>query len=286
MAPASAAAAAATPILLTIPFSHYNERARWALDLAGIPRRELRFLPGFHVPGVSFACWWYGVPGQGSADGVSSPFSTPMLVRPGDNFSPPRALRDSLDIVRYADEVAGLSLFPPCGSKEAAEVDELCALFHDVLGPAARAYGYSSVLYNVRQYCSTGWYNANLLQSSLWILLGPAIALGLRSGIGADDRPRAEADIRKSMDIASQKLSDGRPFLVGDRMTVADLSLASLGSIAIGLSAEEGYGGGKCYLPPSESFPAEMRSFYEEMRATRAGQHILKMYRDHRKAKA
>lgn len=40
------------PVLLTLPPSHYCERARWALDLKGIAYDEERLAPGAHVPRV------------------------------------------------------------------------------------------------------------------------------------------------------------------------------------------------------------------------------------------
>lgn len=36
-------------LLLTLPPSHYCERARWALDLSQIPYDEERLAPGFHI---------------------------------------------------------------------------------------------------------------------------------------------------------------------------------------------------------------------------------------------
>ena len=37
-----------TTLLITIPFSHYCEKARWALDRVGIPYEERGHLPLFH----------------------------------------------------------------------------------------------------------------------------------------------------------------------------------------------------------------------------------------------
>src|SRR4029079_8849515 len=39
---------AMTTKLITIPFSHYCEKARWALDRVGVPYEELGHLPLFH----------------------------------------------------------------------------------------------------------------------------------------------------------------------------------------------------------------------------------------------
>ena len=55
------------PVLITIPVSHFCEKARWALDRFNIPYDEQPHCPGFHVPAVKAAG------GKGS--------STPLLAR-------------------------------------------------------------------------------------------------------------------------------------------------------------------------------------------------------------
>ncbi len=36
------------PRLITIPFSHFCEKARWSLDVAGVAYREEGHVPGLH----------------------------------------------------------------------------------------------------------------------------------------------------------------------------------------------------------------------------------------------
>ncbi|MCA9686256.1 MAG: glutathione S-transferase N-terminal domain-containing protein, partial [Myxococcales bacterium] len=38
--------------LVQFAFSHYNEKARWALDYKGLAHRRRSLLPGPHVPVV------------------------------------------------------------------------------------------------------------------------------------------------------------------------------------------------------------------------------------------
>ena len=40
----------ATPELFHFQFSHYNEKARWALDLKGVSHERVSLLPGPHAP--------------------------------------------------------------------------------------------------------------------------------------------------------------------------------------------------------------------------------------------
>ena len=37
------------PILWHIEISHYNEKARWALDLKGVDHERRALIPGYHV---------------------------------------------------------------------------------------------------------------------------------------------------------------------------------------------------------------------------------------------
>src|SRR5580704_2864271 len=80
------------PRLITIPFSHYCEKARWALDRAGVSYVEDPYLPGLHIRPMR------KVAGT----------TVPVLVLEG------RTLRDSAEIMAYADEQAptGRGLYP------------------------------------------------------------------------------------------------------------------------------------------------------------------------------
>jgi len=81
--------------LITIPFSHFCEKARWALDATGVGYREEGHPPGLHRRAVK------RVRGRGSV---------PVLVLEGG-----RVLDDSPLIVRFADEAAPASwkILPP-----------------------------------------------------------------------------------------------------------------------------------------------------------------------------
>src|SRR2546426_477943 len=68
----------APPVLWQFRFSHYNEKARWALDWKGIPHVRRSLLPALHVPRV---LWLTGQK------------SVPVLVLDG------RAIADSTRII-------------------------------------------------------------------------------------------------------------------------------------------------------------------------------------------
>lgn len=68
--------------LVTIPISHYCEKARWALEWAGLPYAEEAHLQVFH-----YLPAWRAGGGR----------TVPILVHPGG------VLTDSADILRWAD---------------------------------------------------------------------------------------------------------------------------------------------------------------------------------------
>ena len=69
--------------LLSIPFSHYNLRAVWALRRAGLLRRTrvVRVLPLLHIPVVLARLWWAGQRPR-AADRTSSPHGRPVGSSP------------------------------------------------------------------------------------------------------------------------------------------------------------------------------------------------------------
>src|SRR6476619_6901050 len=56
--------------LVTIPISHYCEKARWALDRAGVPYREERHVQGIHMLASRRAGGKGTVPVLGTSEGA------------------------------------------------------------------------------------------------------------------------------------------------------------------------------------------------------------------------
>ena len=77
--------------LLTIPFSHYNEKARWGLDRYHQAYREEPWLPGLHVLPIAWAA-------RGAEGERASPGATPLLITTDG-----RKLGDSTSILRWLD---------------------------------------------------------------------------------------------------------------------------------------------------------------------------------------
>src|SRR5436305_9943618 len=117
----------ATRRLITIPISHYCEKARWALDRAGLAYDERAHLQGIHVIASRRAG------GSGT---------TPVLVTDDAGV-----LGESAEIVAYAD-AHGPSELGLYGDSPAARA-EIVALERDfdvILGPHGRLWMYQQLL--------------------------------------------------------------------------------------------------------------------------------------------
>jgi len=75
-------------------------------------------------------------------------------------------------------------------------------------------------------------------------------------------------------------LSDGRPYILGDEFTAADIHVcANMGNLIV---PDEYQGGGK--LPPLERYPPTYQRNVAEFRSTLTGQYVMRVYRQHRVA--
>lgn len=101
--------------LITISFSHFCERGRWALDLARLPYSEVRSLPLLHMPVVAWWQFWAGTQRTRRADKLdrfNSKLSTPMLLGKGPDGKWTLQITDSADII----QVRPFATLDPCTS--------------------------------------------------------------------------------------------------------------------------------------------------------------------------
>jgi glutathione S-transferase len=139
-------------LLLSIAFSHYNEKARWAFAYYGIPYTHHLLLPGFHVfsvkPAVERPTTSASIK---RSNARTSPHSTPCLVVYGDDLKDVQeSLHESHDILRYlSDHFSAperVNLYESCGAAQEDKVNALEKHYDEVLGRAARMYGYGDIL--------------------------------------------------------------------------------------------------------------------------------------------
>jgi glutathione S-transferase len=244
--------------LITIPISHYCEKARWALDRAGVEFRERPHLQIAH---------WIPVRRAGGR------WTAPVLVC-GET-----ALPDSSEILRWADAraPAGRRLFPDDGD-EAADVRSLEREFDERLGPHGRRWMYDALRGHrgvAVRYAPTG---VPAWERRVLALAYPVVSRVIDRYLDIDPETAAasEREFRAVLDAVAERLGDGRRYLVGDRFTAADLTFAAL---AAPLVMPPQYA---VPLPQPDDLPPAMGAKVRELRDHPAGAFALRMFREER----
>jgi glutathione S-transferase len=247
------------PTLITIPISHYCEKARWALDRAGIGYRERAHLQVLH---------WIPVARAGGRK------TAPVLVW-GD-----RVFADSTDIVEQASAMAppGHGLFPD-DPAAAAEVRELQRDFDARLGPEGRRWMYFGLRGRRDIAIAYGCTGVPAWQRRALPFAYPLAAriIDRYLDVTPATAARSEAEVRATFDGVAKRLADGRPYLCGERFSAADLTFAALAA-AVLMPPEY-----SVPLPQPEELPAAMAKTVRELRAHPAGAHALEMFRRERR---
>ncbi len=246
----------ATTLLLAISISHFCEKARWALERAGIPYRERAYLPLLH----RLATRRYAAR------------SVPVLACGAT------VLRDSNAIIAWADARPGAVRLLPVRSAALSEAHELLRYLDRELGMHARrwAYGYLLSQPALLQPCFV--HRVRGAQRHLAPLVCPLARALIRRGYRVTPANAAESlqRIEAVFDRIAERLGDGRPYLLEEGFGAADLTFAAL---AAPLIVPANYG---ARLPPLERVPVPMRAVIERMRAHPAGAFALAMYVRHR----
>ena len=249
--------------LVTIPISHYCEKARWALDHAGIPFVEEGHLQGFHYLHSLRA---------GS-------MTVPVLY-----MDDGRVLTESADIVRWADErlPAGRRLYPS-DSRLRAEIERFELRMDTELGPAGRLWMYTYMFDRVpllleyaRRQGVPAW-EARAMPVVVRIFKPFARR---RLNWKSDSRETSLATVSRILDEVGARIGPhggGGRFLFGDRFTAADLTFASLMAPVI---IPAGYG---VVLPALEELPQEMVAQLRKWREHPASRFAQWLYDHHRR---
>jgi glutathione S-transferase len=236
---------------ITIALSHYCEKARWALDRASVPYREEA-----HAPLLSRFATRRGAGG-----------TVPVFIQGA------LRLTDSSAILRHADSLHAGLLYPPDATLR-KEVTALEESFDRDLGPHVRRWAYTHLLAQ-KALLRDLWSRGVPKHEARWLpLVLPIGRKLLRRAyqVTPAGSARSIARIRGMFADVDARLKDGRRFLAGDRFSAADLTFAALAAPLV--FAPEC----RAAMPALEQVPAAMRADVVELRATAAGQFVLRLY--------
>ena len=240
--------------LVTIPISHYCEKARWGLERAGLEYREERHVQGIHRIAARRA-------GGGS--------TVPVLV------TPEQSIGESRQILEWIDgRVALERRLHPHDERSRVEVDRLCERFDDVLGPTARRLIYVHMLRDrplALRFNNDGvpaWEQRTIRYAwpAMQLLIKRVLEIGPRS------EQEDERAVWRELDFVAGILADGRPYLCGERFTAADLTFAALVAAVV---VPPTYG---VALPQPPEMRPELAALVERAREHPAGAYALSLF--------
>ena len=250
---------AKTPVLWQIKVSHYNEKARWALDYKGVPHRRRSPPPLFGTLPVA----WLLTRGT----------TFPILRLEG------RSIGDSTRIIEALEEHYPEPPLYPADPAERELALELEEYFDEELAPQVRRLVWLETGKDPRAFAGAALPDSGAVARAgvraTTSVAGPLV----RRRYGAT--PQSAHAARTGVVAAMSRLESeigSNVYLAGDAFSVADLTAAALFTPLI-QPPERPY-------PPGAEFPEPLRRFCDELAEMRGSEWVLEMYRRHRGASA
>lgn len=238
-------------LLHQFPISHFCEKARWLLDAKGLRYQIKNQFPGLHAP-VNRK--------------LVGATTVPLLIHAG------HAVGNSSDIARYLDQRFPSWLAVPSASAQRDQVLALERELDETAGVHGRRYLYSFVLRDVDLFRRLFFAEYGAVAR----VVGGLAAGAVRKRVSAMYRTGARgveesgAIVERTLDRV-EALTGGDPtrYLVGDRLTLADVTAASLLAPLVG--------------PPGSPWSAdpemsELRALRSRVRARPVGAWIMARY--------
>ncbi len=241
--------------LVQFRFSHFNEKARWALDWKGVPHRRRTLLPGPHA---------------GAVKKLAPETTVPVVLFDGEAVQGSAAILDELER-RYPE--------PPLYPADAAERSralEIQRWLDTDIGPAVRQALFAGLLddggYVTRMFAGGHPWPMRLAYRAMF----PVAKGMIRKEYRLDDPAACAAAREKTREgldfVAKQAGRDG--YLVGDRFSVADLTAAAL--LAPTCNPPD------CAMTRPEPWPAGVERWLREWEDHPGTAWVLRTYREHR----
>jgi glutathione S-transferase len=187
--------------------SHYNEKARWALDLKRVPHRRVSLLPGPHAPRMKR---------------LTGKTQTPALVD-GEHV-----VAGSAAILAHLESRFPEPALAPAESRARDCAWQIAGEFDDDVGPAVRLAKFFELMsgsYATQVFGAGKPYLARAVYRASFPLVERVMKRSM--GINGENAALGRERTRRAFDFVAEK-SAVTGYLVGDRFSVADLTCAAL----------------------------------------------------------
>jgi glutathione S-transferase len=242
-------------VLWHIELSHYNEKARWALDYKRIPHVRRVPMPGLHG------------------------FRALLLTRGKQRRLPVieidgRRTGDSTAIIAALEEYKPEPPLYPAEVADRKRALELEDWFDENLAPPLRRFVWHQLLADDDNVVAALFTRPNRTRERLIRTMAPIAKAGVRRDFHINDETarQARADVIAAMDRLESELGPSG-YLVGDGFTVADLTAAALFTPVVAPALRP-------YV--AKTAPPAMLELREELSARSGGIWIHEMYARHR----
>lgn len=238
--------------LYTFAVSHFSEKARWTLDLAGLDYEEVILLPGPHAVTIRR---------------LARRTTVPVLADDG------HVVQGSSRIIDHVEQRTGSRLTPadPEKARAAKEIEQLA---DRAFGLGSQRIFYEALLPDRRTVIDVWTQHGPWWGKAFYALSYPL----LRRGVSRlyDIQPASVARSKElffeAMDRTDRALA-GQRYLAGDRLSRADVTVAAL-LAPLCRPAE--------HLIRWPEVPQALFGFTEALLGRPTCEHALRMYREHR----
>ena len=243
-----------TPELWQFTSSHFNEKARWALDYKRVPHIRHSLVPGFHVPLVKR---------------MTGKTHVPVLKLNGETIS------DSSSIIEAVERAFPEPALYPADPDQRRRALALEEYFDEELGPYIRRWIFHIILPYPAFVRAAFVSHASPATQLAHRAMSPLVGAVMRRQMNINP---ASAEVAREKTLAAMDRLEHElqpsGYLVGDRFTVADLTAAALLSPLV--------------RPPefpykaAEPLPAPFAKIRESASTHPAFRWTLQTYRQHR----
>lgn len=249
------------PTLWQIDISHYAEKVRWALEYKGVDHGRRSLLPGSHIP-VALALTRGAQP------------TVPVLQLDG------RSIGDSTEIIAALEARYPEPPLYPIDAAELSRAIELEEWFDENLGPHARLLPFYELIQEPALFAEIAAESVPgpLAKAKPVVGAYARAYTSIRWNANSDeDAVRAREAIVAAFDKLEAELEKGDgEFLVGDSLSVADITAASLFYPVV--VPPEGP------LDPNLPRPPALDRFRESLRDRRGFKWVEETFRKHRRS--